>query len=87
MMVGGGVHGEGTGTAHMTIVRVGFTIEAFQPFMHGYPQIGGLITGSIVGEGIHGTTNEYLIMSFIITGKAGKRAGIGKNKTLGVSKG
>jgi hypothetical protein len=35
---------------------------------------------------MNGTTNKYLISSFSITGEAGKRAGIGKSKKLGVSK-
>jgi hypothetical protein len=87
MRAGGGVHGKGAGTAHATIAQVGCTIEAFHLSMCGYLQVGGLITGSIVGEGIHGTTNGYPIISFGITGKAGKRAGIGKNKTPGVSRG
>ena len=85
-MVGGGACGKGAGIGHGTIAQVGFTIEAFHLFMHGYPQVGGLITGSIVGEGMNGTTNQYLISSFSITGAAGKRADIGKSKALGVSK-
>ena len=85
-MVGGGVRGKGAGIAHGTIAQVGVTIEAFHLFMYGYPQVGGLITGSIVGEGINGITSEYLISSFSGTGEAGKRAGIGKSNRLGVSK-
>jgi hypothetical protein len=82
----GGVRGKDAGIAHGTIARVGFTIVELHLFMHGYPQVGGLITGRVVGEGIDGTTNEYLISSFSITGEAGKRTGIGKGKTPGVSK-
>ncbi len=85
-MVGGGVCGKGAGTAQGTIAQVGFTIEAFHLFMHGYPQVGGLITGSIVGEGMNGTINKYPTSSFSITGEAGKRAGIGKSNKLGVSR-
>ena len=85
-MVGGGVLGKGAGIAHGTMAQVGLTTDAFHLFMYGYPQVGGMITGSVVGAGIHGTTNEYLISSFGQTGKAGKSAGIGKRKSLGVSK-
>jgi hypothetical protein len=86
-MVGGGVRGKGAGTVLRTIDPVGFTIEAFHLFIHGYPQVGGLITGSIVGEGTNGTTNEYLISTCSRTGEAGRRADIGKSKILGVLKG
>jgi hypothetical protein len=54
--------------------------------MQGYPQVGGMTTGIIVGEGINGTTNEYLTNNFNGTGAAGKRAGIGRSNKLGVSK-
>jgi hypothetical protein len=85
-MVGGGVRGEGVGIAHGTIVQVGSIIKAFHLFMQGYPQVGGMTTGIIVGEGINGTTNEYLTNNFNGTGAAGKRAGIGRSNKLGVSK-
>jgi hypothetical protein len=85
-VAGGGVRGKGAGIAHGTIARVGLTIEAFHLFIHGYPRAGGIITGSIVGESIDGTTSAYLISSFRKTGVAGKSAGIGKSKRLGVSK-
>jgi hypothetical protein len=42
--------------------------------------------GSIVGEGINGTTSEYLTNNFNGTGATGKRADIGRSKILGVSK-
>jgi hypothetical protein len=42
--------------------------------------------GSIVGEGIHGTTNEYPTNKSKGTGATGKRADIGRSKILGVSK-
>jgi hypothetical protein len=85
-MVGGGVRGEGVGIAHGTIVQVGSIIKAFHLFMQGYPQVGGMTTGIIVGEGINGTTNEYLTNNFNRTGAAGERAGIGRSNKLGVSK-
>jgi hypothetical protein len=45
-----------------------------------------MTTGSIVGEGISGTTNEYLTNKSKGTGATGKRAGIGRSKILGVSR-
>jgi hypothetical protein len=86
-MVGGGVRGKGAGFAHGNIAQVGSTIKAFHLFMQGYPQVGGMTTGSIIGEGIHGTTNEYLTNNFKRTGAAGKKTGIGRSNKLGVSKG
>ena len=85
-MVGGGVRGKDAGIAHGTITQVGSTIKAFHLFIDGYPQAGGMTTGIIVGEGISGTTNEYLTNKFNETGRAGKRTGIGRSNKLGVSK-
>jgi hypothetical protein len=85
-MVGGGVRGKGDGIARGTIVQVGSTIETFHLFMPGYHQVGGMTIGSIVGEGINGTTSEYLTNNFNGTGATGKRADIGRSKILGVSK-
>jgi hypothetical protein len=45
-----------------------------------------MTTGIIVGEGINGTTNEYLTSNFNRTGAAGKRTNIGRSNKLGVSK-
>jgi hypothetical protein len=85
-MGGGGVRGKDVGIAHGTTIQVGPTIGGFHLFMHGYPQAGGMTTGIIVGEGISGTTNEYLTNKFNGTGGAGKRASIGRSNKLGVSK-
>ncbi len=85
-MVGGGVRGKGAGIAHGTMAQVGATIEAFHPFIEEYHQDGGMITGSIVGEGIRGTTNEYLTNKSNRTGATGKRADIGRSKIPGVSR-
>jgi len=85
-VVGGGVHGKGDGIARGTIIQVGATIETFHLFMQGYPQVGGMTIGIIVGEGSSGTTNEYLISKFNKTGVAGKRVSIGRSNKLGVSK-
>jgi hypothetical protein len=84
--VGGGVRGKGDGIARGAIVQVGATIEAFHLFIEGYHQVGGMTTGSIVGEGINGTTSEYPTNKSSGTGGAGKRADIGRSKILGVSK-
>ncbi len=85
-MAGGGVPGKGTGIAHGGITQVGPIIEAFLLFMSAYPQAGGMTIGSIVGEVINGTTNEYPINKFNKTGATGKRTNIGKSKILGVFK-
>src|SRR4030067_1396584 len=85
-MVGGGVRGKGAGIARGTIVQVGVTIETFHLFIEGYHQVGGMTIGSIVGEGINGTTSEYLTNNFNGTGATGERASIGRGKILGVSK-
>jgi len=85
-MVGGGVRGKDVGIARGTIVQVGATIETFHLFIREYPRAGGMTTGIIVGEGISGTTNEYLINKFNGTGRDGKIIGIGRSNKLGVSK-
>jgi hypothetical protein len=51
-----------------------------------YPQIGGMSTGRIVGEGINGITSEYLISSLSGTGAVGNRTGIGRSNRLGESR-
>ena len=84
-MVGGGVRGRDVGTAHATTIQVGSTIKGFHPFMRKYTQVGGKVTGSIVGKGIGGTTKEYLNNMLNKTGKAGKKINIGK-KNLGMLK-
>jgi hypothetical protein len=85
-MVGGGVRGKDAGIARGTMTQAGSTIEGFHPFMKGYRQVGGMTIGSIVGEGINGTTNEYPTNKSNGTGTPGKRADIGKSKILGVFK-
>jgi len=86
-MVGGGVRGKDAGIAHGTMTQVGSIIKALRRSIDRYPQVGGMTTGVIGGEGIRGITNEYLTNKFNGTGASGKREGIGKSKTLGVSKG
>jgi hypothetical protein len=56
--VGGGVCGKGDGIARGITVQVGAIIETFHLFIEGYHQVGEMTIGSIVGKGIHGTTNE-----------------------------
>ena len=86
-MVGGGVRGKDAGIDPGTIILAGSTTEGSHLFMEGYLQVGGMITGIIVGEGINGTTNEYPTSKSSKTGATGKRANIGRNKIPGVSKG
>jgi hypothetical protein len=85
-MVGGGVCGKSDGIARGAIIQVGATIEMFHLFIEGYHPVGGTTIGSIVGEGINGTTNEYPTNKSKGTGATGKRADIGRSKILGVSK-
>jgi hypothetical protein len=68
------------------MTQVGATIKTFHLFTVGYHQVGGMTIGSIVGEGINGTTNEYPINKSNKTGATGKIADIGKSKILGASR-
>jgi hypothetical protein len=45
-----------------------------------------MTTGTIVGEGISGTTSEYPTSKFNGTGGAGKRTGIGRSSKPGASR-
>ena len=85
-VVGGGVLGKGDGTARITMIQVGATIEGVPLFTEVYPQVGGMTTGKIVGKGINGTTKQYPISKSNRTGGVGKRINIGRNKIVGVSK-
>jgi hypothetical protein len=85
-MVGGGVLGKDGGITHGTITQVGNTIKTFRLFIERYRQVGGMTIGSVVGEGINGTTNEYPTKKSNKTGATGKRADIGRSKILGASK-
>ena len=76
-MGGGGVCGRNAGIAHGTMIQAGNTIDAHPLFMERSPRIGEAPTGSIVGEGFHGTTSEYPTKMCNETGGAGKRTGIG----------
>jgi hypothetical protein len=85
-VVGGGVSGKDVGIVRGTIIQAGATIEMFHLFIEGSLQAGGMTTGISVGEGINGTTSEYLTNKFNKTGRAGKITGIGRSNKLGVSK-
>ena len=69
MEVGGGDLGEDIGTVHITTTQVGYLIEVPHLFIQGYHQIGGMITGAIVGEDVNGTINEFLTNKFRNIGK------------------
>jgi hypothetical protein len=85
-MAGGGVRGKGAGIAHTTMTQAGLTIKGLHPFIQGYRQLGGMTTGIIVGEVIHGIISEYPMNKSNITGAIGNRADIGRSKIPGVSK-
>jgi hypothetical protein len=82
---GGGVHGKGAGTAHITMTEVGLITSVFLFFIEMFPGIGETITGIICGEDIVGTISGYLMEKCSIIGRVGKETSIGKNKTTGAS--
>jgi hypothetical protein len=49
-------------------------------------EVGGMTTGIIVGQDIHGTTSGYPMNKSSRTGATGKRTDIGRSKIPGVSK-
>jgi len=85
-MAGGGVHGRVAGTAHVIISLVGVIITAFHLFIERSPRAGGMTTESIIGKGINGTTNAYLITRCNRTGGAGRKTSIGKSNSIGASR-
>ncbi len=85
-MGGGGVYGRTAGIVPRTIIQAGVTIEAPRLFIVRSLQTGGMTIESIGGEGINGTTSEYLIKRFKRTGEDGKRADIGSINKTGVSR-
>jgi hypothetical protein len=85
-MAGGGVHGEVTGIAHITMTQAGPTIKGSHPFMAEYHPVGGMITGIIAGEDINGTTSAFLSDNSRGIGATGKRAGTGRSNKPGVSR-
>jgi hypothetical protein len=85
-VVGGGVLGKGDGTARITTIQVGATIEDVHLFIEVYPQVGEMTTGKIVGEGMNGINKECPTNKFNRTGGTGKGISIGRKKITGVSK-
>ena len=63
-VVGGGVHGKGTGIAHGITAQVGAIIMVFPLFMGEYLVDGEMNIGSIVGMAENGIMNEYLTLNF-----------------------
>ena len=84
-MVGGGVPGKAAGTAHITMTEVGLITGEFHFFTEISVRAGGMITGIIGGKDISGTISGYLIANCNGIGRVGKKTGIGKSKTTGVS--
>jgi hypothetical protein len=83
--VGGGVPGKGAGTAHITMIEVGLITSMFHFFTEISIRVGGMITGIIGGKDISGTISGYLSANCNVIGRVGKKTGIGKSKTTGVS--
>ncbi len=86
MMVGGGVRIRDDGIGHIIITPVGPTISNHPLFIKRYPDIGGMITGSISGKDINGTLSEEITKKFRKTGTIGKRINIGRKTTIGAFK-
>jgi hypothetical protein len=84
-VAGGGVRGMAAGIARGAMIQVGATIAVAHLFPAGYPQVGGMTTGKIAGEGVNGTTKQYPISKFKRTGGTGKGISIGRKKIIGVS--
>lgn len=86
IMDGGGVHGTVVGIDRGIIIQVGGTTGKFHLFIDRSPRNGGMTIGSIIGEVINGTTNEYPTNKFKESGATGKRLIIGKINKLGESR-
>jgi hypothetical protein len=82
---GGGVRGKDAGTDQGTMTEVGLIIVMLHLFMQICIRDGEMITEIIGGEGISGTISGYLTGILIAIGRVGKKTGIGKSKTTGVS--
>jgi len=85
-MVGGGVHGEVVGIAHIIMTGAGVTIRTFPVFISTSIQVGEDTTETIIGPGTSGTMNGFPTDNFYRTGRAGIMITIGKGKALGVSR-
>jgi hypothetical protein len=83
---GGGVRGKVVGIAHITIIQGGAIIEMCRLFTGGFLRVGGMIIGSIAGEGSTGIREKYLTNRLKGTGEARKKRGAGAGKILAESK-
>jgi hypothetical protein len=86
MMVGGGGRGREVGIVRGTMILTGATMNKFLLFIGGSPQTGGMTIGSVAGGEVNGITFMYLMNKCNRTGAPGKRAGIGRDIKVGVSK-
>jgi len=84
-VAGGGGRQREAGIALVAMTQGGSTIEKFHLFIEVSHQAGEMTTGIIAGEVRSGNTSELLTIMFNATGINGKKAGIGRNSTIGVS--
>ena len=84
-MVGGGVHGQVVGIAHVIIIKAGVIITMFQVFILMWIQVGEATSETIIGTGAGGIMNGFLTNNFNRTGRAGKMIDVGKGEELGAS--
>jgi len=82
-MAGGGGRGKEGGIARAAMTQAGNTIETRLLFIVKYPITGEMTTENDNGGANNGTFNRYLTGKSRKTGKAGKRAGIGKKTKHG----
>jgi hypothetical protein len=66
------------------MIQAGDIIVGLQLFIEVSPQIGGITTGKIVGEGMNGINKECPTSKSSRTGEDGRKISIGKSKTVGV---
>ena len=85
-MVGGIVRGKVGGIDHVIMTGVGFIIDIPQNFIMISTPGGGNTTEIVIGMGIGGSINGFLITIFKRVGKAGRIIAIGKEKKNGTSK-
>ena len=85
-MVGGIVRGKAGGIDHVIMTGVGFIIDTPQNFIMISTCVGGNTTESVIGMGIGGSINGFLIRIFKRVGELGRIITIGKEKKNGTSK-
>ena len=81
-MVGGGVHGEVVGIAHVITTGVGLIMTMSRVFILMWTPVGEGTTEIIIGTGIGGTMNGFLTNDLKRTGRAGKIIDVGKSEEL-----